>query len=173
MSSKGVHSKRCLMVAFHYPPCRTSSGYLRAEKFVRYLPDFGWHPEVLTAKVSAYADNSEEIECPDYVHRTSAFDARSTLSVRGKYLGVLALPDSWWSWLPGAVRRGRKLYRLLGYQLIWSTYPTPTALLVGYTLKLLTGRPWVADLRDPMIDEVHPVGRLKRWMYRRIESLVL
>ncbi len=173
VAGDGEHDKRCLMVAFHYPPCSTSSGYLRSEKFVRYLPEFGWQPEVLTAGVAAYGDGSEQHEPLPHVHRTYAFDARDKLSWRGKYLELLALPDRWWSWLPGAIWRGRQLFRASRYQLIWSTYPTPTALLVGYGLKVLTGCPWVVDLRDPVIDEIHPRGRLKRWVFRKIEALAV
>lgn len=171
----GQLHKKCLLIAFHYPPCRTSSGYLRTEKFVRYLPEFGWSPEVLTAKNSAYGDGSEagNDSSGAIVHRTLAFDAQRALSINGKYFECLTLPDRWWSWFLTAVWRGLKLLRRSEYHIIWSTYPTPTALLVGFALKRLSGCPWVVDLRDPMIDEVHPCGRLKRAIYRRIEALAV
>src|SRR5438105_3293881 len=39
--------KKVLMVAYHYPPATTVGG-IRPSKFVRYLPQFGWKPIVLT-----------------------------------------------------------------------------------------------------------------------------
>ena len=48
--------KRVLMVAFHFPPLRGSSGIQRALKFVQYLPALGWQPLVLSAHPRAYAN---------------------------------------------------------------------------------------------------------------------
>ena len=47
--------KRVLMIAFHYPPLRGSSGIQRTLKFSKYLPEFGWDPVVLTAHQRAYS----------------------------------------------------------------------------------------------------------------------
>ena len=46
--------KSALMIAFHYPPMRGSSGVLRTLKFANYLPDYGWNPIVLTAHARAH-----------------------------------------------------------------------------------------------------------------------
>ena len=58
-------------------------------------------------------------------------------------------------------------------RLIWSTYPIATAHLIGLCLCKLSGLPWVADFRDPMIDEVHPTGTVKRKIFRWIERKTL
>ncbi len=44
---------------------------------------------------------------------------------------------------------GLKLAREEKIDLIFTTSPPPSLHLVGYLLKLLTGKPWVADFRDP------------------------
>ena len=41
--------KRVLMIAFHFPPLRGSSGIQRTLKFAQYLPQFGWTPVVISA----------------------------------------------------------------------------------------------------------------------------
>ncbi|HEX6851249.1 MAG TPA: glycosyltransferase [Candidatus Polarisedimenticolaceae bacterium] len=41
--------KRVLVVAYRFPP-QTGAGSLRISKFVRYLPEFGWTPEVVTVR---------------------------------------------------------------------------------------------------------------------------
>ena len=53
--------KRVLMIAFHYPPLRGSSGIQRTLKFSRYLPEYGWQPLILTANSKAYAQVGDEL----------------------------------------------------------------------------------------------------------------
>lgn len=40
-------SKKVLIVAYHFPP-DAAVGAMRPQKFVKYLPEFGWQPYVLT-----------------------------------------------------------------------------------------------------------------------------
>jgi len=165
--------KRVLMIAYHYPPLRGSSGILRTLKFSRYLPEFGWDPIVLTAHPRAYLhtsmDQMDDISDRVSVHRAFAFDTSKHLSFNGRYPGFLALPDRWISWWLGAVPTGLRLIRHYRPDVIWSTYPIATAHVIGYTLHRLTGIPWVADFRDPMTDEAYPPDPRTRRAYRWIE----
>jgi len=169
--------KRVLMVAFHYPPQRGSSGIQRTLKFSSYLPDLGWEPLVLTAHRRAHADTGlDQIGelAPDLViRRAFALDTARHLAWRGKYLGWMALPDRWVSWILGAVPAGLALIRSHRPQVIWSTYPIASAHLIGLSLRRLTGLPWVADLRDPMLDDSYPSGRLRRAVIGWIEAQTL
>ena len=161
------------MIAFHYPPFTTSSGVHRTAKFVKYLPNFGYQAVVLSAHPRAYgADRSadEASEGESQVIRSFALDSTRHFGIRGRYPGWLALPDRWISWLPGALLDGLKTIREHRPELIWTTYPIATAHLIGLLLKRLSGLPWVADFRDPMIDEVHPTGHLKRRLFAWIEK---
>lgn len=55
---------------------------------------------------------------------------------------------------------------------LWSTYPIPTAHLIGYSLAKITGLPWVADFRDPMAHEGYPEDE-KTWAsFLKIEQKV-
>ena len=40
--------RKVLFIAYDFPPCRNIGGSLRSEKFVKYLPEFGWQPTILT-----------------------------------------------------------------------------------------------------------------------------
>ena len=42
-----MNKKNVLIIAYHFPPT-ASSGTFRTLKFVKYLPQFGWNPIVLT-----------------------------------------------------------------------------------------------------------------------------
>lgn len=166
--------RRVLMIAFHFPPLRGSSGIQRTLKFAQYLPQFGWLPAVLSASPRAFAnqgpDQLGEIPSDVPVHRAFALDTSRHLSFKGRYPGLLALPDRWASWLLGAVPAGLRMVRRYRPEVIWSTYPIATAHLIGYCLHRLTGIPWVADMRDPMTDEAYPSNPAMRRVYRWIET---
>lgn len=174
----GAHMvKRVLMIAYHYPPMRGSSGIQRTLKFSQYLPSFGWEPVVLSANARAYAnsgpDQLRDIPAGTVVKRAWALDTSRHLAWRGRYAGFMALPDRWVSWLIGAVPAGLGLIRRLKPAVIWSTYPIATAHLIGLTLHRLSGIPWVIDLRDPMTDEGYPEDPRTRRTYLWIEKLAL
>lgn len=166
--------KRALMIAFHYPPLRGSSGIQRTLKFSRYLPEFGWEPIVLTAHPRAYQsvanDQIDEITDQVIVRRAFALDTSRHLCINGRYPGWLALPDRWASWCMGAIPAGLQLIRKYRPDVIWSSYPIATAHLIGLSLHSLTGIPWVADFRDPMIDGDYPPNPLTRSAYQWIEK---
>lgn len=165
---------RVLMIAYHYPPIGVSSGLQRTLKFSTYLPEFGWHPSVLTVQPRAYEtrrdDQLAEIPRNVVVRRAFALDTARHLSIRGRFPLLLALPDKWVSWWLGGVYAGLKMIRETRPQVLWSTYPIPTALLIGLTLHRLTGLPWVADCRDSLIDDHHPAQSTVRRVYRWIEQ---
>jgi len=108
-------TNRVLMIAYHFPPLRGSSGIQRTLRFCRYLPEFGWNPVVLTAHPRAYDDvdmaSVREIPAGVAVHRAFALNTARHLSIRGRYPALLALPDRWSSWFAGAVTSGLVLIR--------------------------------------------------------------
>jgi glycosyltransferase involved in cell wall biosynthesis len=166
--------KTALIVAFHFPPFGAGSGILRILKFCRFLPEFGWHPVVLTAKSSAYerVDDTLLLQIPAGVPVTRAFalDAQRDLSFRGRYLRWSALPDRWANWSLAAVWDGLFLIRRWRVDVILTTFPIATSVLIGYLLHKLTGTPWVVDFRDSMTEENYPEDPLTRRVYRWIES---
>ena len=157
---------KVLMVAFHFPPQRGSSGIQRTLKFAQYLPASSWQPLVLTAHPRAHADTAPLLpgSLPQglVVRRAFALDTSRHLAVKGRYTRLLALPDRWVTWCLGAVPAGLSMVRQYHPALLWSTYPIASAHLIGLILHKLTGLPWVADLRDPMLDAVYPADRLSR-----------
>lgn len=164
--------KRVLMIAFHYPPA-LASGTHRALSFTRDLPEFGWEPIVLTTRAQAHEriDPAQEEEIPPdiRVQRVFALDAGRHLAIRGRYARLTAWPDRWSSWYPGAVIQGLRLILKHRPQVIWSTYPIPTTLLIARTLHRLTGIPWVADLRDPLVTGQHPTDPALKRTFANLE----
>jgi glycosyltransferase involved in cell wall biosynthesis len=165
---------RVLIVAYHFPPIAGSSGVLRALKLCRYLPENGWQPTVLTASPRAYerTDGGQLGEIPADVHvmRTFALDTQRHLSIGGRYFRSMALPDRWASWVVSAVPAGLRAIRREHIDAIYSTFPIPSAILIGWILHRLTGKPWIVDLRDSMTEDDYPRDPRTRRSLRKLEA---
>jgi glycosyltransferase involved in cell wall biosynthesis len=61
----------------------------------------------------------------------------------------LTFPDKNNGWIPWAVFRGFNLVKKYNPQVIYTTSPPASTHLIGLYLKRLTGKPWIADFRDP------------------------
>ncbi|MEM7082340.1 MAG: glycosyltransferase [Pseudomonadota bacterium] len=169
--------KRVLLIAFHYPPVKGSSGLQRTLRYSAYLQQYGWHPEVLTVHPMAYADTGDDElgDIPEHVavHRAWALNTRKHLSLFGRYPGFLAKPDAWMSWQFDGVRTGRKLLKSGRFDAIWSTYPIVTAHRIAYTLASEFTIPWVADFRDLMACEDWPLDAQERDALLAFQSKVV
>ena len=158
---------KILMIAYHYPPIAGSSGVQRTLSFANYLAEAGWTPIVLSVHQRAYSALDEaqlaRVDPRVKVVRAQAFDTSRHLAIKGRYLKLMALPDNYISWLPGALWVGSQIIRREQPEFIWSTYPTASAMLVGLGLKKISGLPWVADFRDSMSEPGYPSDP---WTYR-------
>ena len=152
--------RRVLMIAYHFPPLRGSSGIQRTLRFVQHLPALGWEPIVLTAREHAYDETGEDLlaELPPNLHviRAIAPNTARHLAIAGRYPAALARPDRWKLWAFFASLAGRQAIAELRPDAIWSTYPIATAHVIGASLQRSSGLPWVADFRDPMAQEGYP-----------------
>jgi len=165
--------KKVLIIAYYFPPMGMG-GVQRVAKFVKYLPQFGWQPVVLTVRDVEYFSHDpsliEDIPEEVKVFRTGSFDplrilflTKNVLKLKQKenkkralhyperksnFLSWFLFPDSKIGWLPWALAKGFLLCRKEKIDLIFSTSPPVTAHLLGYLLKLFTGKRWVSDYRD-------------------------
>ncbi|MEO5862071.1 MAG: glycosyltransferase [Burkholderiales bacterium] len=169
--------RRVLLIAYHYPPIKHSSGIQRTLKFSGYLRENGWEPMVLTISSRAYEQVSDDqmSEIPEgmVVERAFGLDTSRHLSIGNRYPGWLAQPDRWVSWLPGGVWRGMALIRRYRPSIIMSTYPIATAHLIGLSLQRLSGLPWIADFRDSMTEPGYPRDPATWRIHRRLEGAII
>jgi len=165
---------RVLIVSYFYPP-HVSPGAIRASKFAKYLPEYGWNPIVLTADKNDYVGGLP-LEVPqDSLFRTRQFDVnglvkrffggkdssierlnsgkktlKSRIVSRGRsiYINIANFPDGQIGWYPYAKQEGLRIIRRHQPKIIFSTSSPVTDHLIAYELKRKTGLPWVAELRD-------------------------
>jgi glycosyltransferase involved in cell wall biosynthesis len=157
-------SRRLLVVAFHYPPDNTSTGVLRTLKFTEYLQDSGWLCDVVTAPERLY-DSVDYASVPGIPATTRVFrpwgaDTKRIFGLRGRYPAFLGIPDRYWPWILPAARKCNELLNgSNSIRAIFTTYPVPSALLVGLLLKKRHRLPWLADFRDPWVENSMPKFR--------------
>ena len=166
--------KKVLFVAYYFPPMGMG-GVQRAVKFVKYLPEFGWEPVVLTVKdVRYYASDgsflseikgrkilrSESLDPLRMAFRLSNMRKNGTTEKSDCWMPTFwqrmfanfspwfFLPDSKLLWIPRAFFLAQRYLRSHGVDLIFTTSPPHSAHLLGLWLKQRSGLPWIADFRD-------------------------
>jgi len=190
--------RKVAMIAHAFPPCH-AIGALRAAKFAKYLPKYGWEPIVITR---TWPQQSWGMDEPPGVRvvRTAYHDrlgifrrSRSsqvrTLSESSQSPGwrskvrklasfwvreLIAYPDEFIGWKRYAVEAARELLKGENVAIIFSSSPPPTAHLIAREVQRETRLPWVADFRDLWIQN-HYLRHtaLRRYIERRLEKRTL
>lgn len=93
------------------------------------------------------------------------------------------LPDRYLIWLPFAVKRGQQIVMSERIDVIFTTCPPHSTVLVGACLKLLTGKPLILDFRDDWIDTpshlskprmIRKINRmLEKWAVKTADKVIL
>jgi len=126
------------------------------------------HPRAYGSNVSDH--QLSEIPQGMVVNRAFALNTAIHLAYKGRYLSWLAIPDRWISWVPFAVIAGLIMVKKNPPRLLWSSYPFATSHLTALILHRLTGIPWVADFRDPMLYENKHTSELRKKAFHWIEQ---
>ena len=148
--------KKILMIAYSFPPI-AGGGVFRTLKFVKYLPTFEWQPIVLSIKKTKYKNMDKSLlkEIPDIVktYRTITLENK-VYRHAGSFFGFnpkwYQIPcATFFEWYIFAVQKAKKIIKEEKPDVIYSTSPPITSLLIGLTLKQKIGLPWIIDFRDP------------------------
>lgn len=181
--------RRVLAVAYYFPPMGLS-GVQRPLKFVKYLPQFGWTPTVLTVEPGGYyaideSLNQEVQQLGIRVVRTKAagpgkvFARNEVVKLpsesRRKFLARISdtffIPDNKIGWKKDAVAAALSLHRDQPFDLIFATAPPFTDFLIGKEIKEIIDKPLVFDYRDPWVDypfKFYPTP-MHRWYTQHLE----
>ena len=104
--------------------------------------------------------------------------ARSRAHTLGEFIRLnVFIPDARIGWYPAAVRAGKDLIRTTRPDLIFSTAPPYTVHLIAAKLAKTFNIPWVADFRDPWVENYAYNTQYRfpwvRWFNERMERRVL
>jgi hypothetical protein len=192
--------RHVLIVCYDFPLI-SGAGVIRTYQFAKRLPEFGWHPVILTAQVCGEerVDNIEisdgELPCSKITAAISRFavpvridhraarksdDPNRSLGNRGKtcwgqFAANFAVPDGKIGWMISAVKQGMQITREYPVQACFSVSPRPTAHFVAYRLAQRLNIPWVADFALPWSDAYWLARRpsLVAWLDQRMEAFVV
>ncbi|MCX7930139.1 MAG: glycosyltransferase family 4 protein [Chlorobi bacterium] len=185
--------RRVLVVAYYFPPSG-GPGVQRVLKMIRYLPQFGWEPVVLTVRQGTFPARDEsllaEVPATLHVERTrilepyvlyrrltgthspidvSVLTDREPTSWRQRLAqwirATLFIPDARVGWLLDAVPAGVQLIKRFGIAAIYTSSPPYTCALIGRALQRRTNTPWVMELRDPWTNFLTTP---RRWVLPRL-----
>ena len=173
--------KKILVVTYYWPPSG-GAGVQRWLKFVKYLPEYGYEPVVLTVSEdsASYAQTDQslikEVDPRIKVIRTPSFEPYNLyLKLSGKkeipfggfsnegsvsflqrvfrfIRGNLFIPDPRKGWNRYALKAAQKIIDQEKIEVVITTGPPHSTHLIGYHLKRRRGIKWIADFRDPWTD---------------------
>jgi len=156
-----------LIIAYYFPPMGLS-GVQRTLKFVKYLPEFGWKPIVLTTSPPDYYAFDESLEDDlsseeIYIYRTNySGDNKKPKTVKfpsyfkqriGRYLmSFVYQPDRFIKWKKDAYILAQKIFSQHKVDVIFATAPPFTDFILAKELADKYNKPFLVDYRDVWID---------------------
>src|SRR5437867_217108 len=181
-----ISRPRVLIVAYYYPPV-SNIGARRLEKFVKYLPTFGFDPIVLAMGQAQGTDDAgrvfrsidpllyyrpyRERVLGSGQHYVAIGEAAGLKSRVARFVARdLMIPDPQIGWLVPAVRRAARIIEQQRVDLVFTSSPPVTAHLVGRMIKKRYAVPWVADFRDGWTFDPHPPRPPNAWLRKAIDA---
>jgi glycosyltransferase involved in cell wall biosynthesis len=195
--------KKLLVITYYWPPM-SGGGVQRILKFCKYLPEFGYAPivisgdetrdvtlidESLTADTADISNHKIPFwfnpvrwlasSNPSAGHQASAPSPLKLLIRKVSefmWLNVL-IPDSKIGWYRPVKHKISDLLKHHAFDGFITTGPPYTAHLIGRFIKKRYGLPWLADIRDPWVENAYyniayRFGFVKS-IHRRLEKKVL
>jgi glycosyltransferase involved in cell wall biosynthesis len=191
--SRAAQRRNVLVIAYYFPPMGLS-GVQRTLKFVKYLPQFGWQPTVVTVTPTGYfaEDYSLLDELKPHnidIVRVGSFDVNRLFRKRGvvklpsestrklfTYTSDLFfIPDNKIGWKKRVLREMKSLLKEKTFNIIFATAPPFTDFLIGRDLRKQYQIPLVIDYRDAWLEypyKYYPT-RLHKFLNYRLEKDVL
>lgn len=172
-----IHDKpsRILYIAYYFPPIG-GAGTQRSLKFVRYLPDFGYDPVVITGPGRANTrwapdDDALIYDIPAGVdlRRIPGPEPSTPGRWRSRAERWLRIESEWMRWWINGVHAAA--HEAGPVDLIYVSMSPYVSAEAVETLTKDLGIPWVADLRDPWaLDEMvlYPSGFHRRQELRQM-----
>jgi glycosyltransferase involved in cell wall biosynthesis len=152
--------RRVLVVSYLFPPL-AGAGVYRWAKMVKFLPEFGWEPTVVTAAgdMRVHRDDglAHEVDPALRVHRVRDYGCKYVAAAARTALRA-PLMEGHEAWMPFATRAVLHELAMRPYDAICTTQGPFTMMKVGLAVRGRSSVPWVMDLRDPSWSHASGVG---------------
>jgi len=150
--------KKVLFISYAFPPM-AGGGIFRIVKFIKYLPDLGILPYVLTvdSHFHPFSDDTLIQEIPKQVQITRVSYNEPALWIKNRYwqsfLNMVWYPwfsisDKRITWKETAIEKAIEIIKKEQIDTIFTSFASATDHLIAYEVKKRTGVRWVADFRD-------------------------
>jgi hypothetical protein len=190
-----------LFITHAFPPACGSPVY-RPLKFVKFLPEYGWKPVVVTPRknipphdlslckdipdgtrvhevFSLFPENLKALL--ENKHKRQAIGVVKYIFLRSllKFFSIfyyrMVLIDWHDGWVPFAFRKATQILKGEGVDLIFVDMEPPSSSIIGLVLKKVTGKSLAIDYHDPWTTSVYAKKKktLKNWIAEKLEHKVL
>lgn len=184
--------KKVLIIARSFNQTQTI-GSVRLRGLAKYLPDYGWQPTILAGgNSSPLTRDFRVIETP-FVDRRTRWKKKFNLNedkpiiekhdiikkhkesrilniILSIYHEIFSYPDAYISWYPIAVKEGKRLISEEHFDAIISSSSPVTSHIIAHRLKIESGIPWIADMRDLWTqNHTYKYSRLRKLREERLE----
>ncbi len=190
--------KKVLIISYYCPP-RKGIASMRIKGLLKYLPEYGWEPTVLTAKLTCTpkeyniieteypGDISEIIKKKIGFNKDKGFQEQLGIPIQiregkqsftGKIINKIkeltCFPDEQKLWFKYAVAAGENLLKNNNFDIIFSSSGPYTSHLIAKFMKERYKIPWVADLRDLWTqNHYYQYGKVRQYFEKRLEKNTL
>ncbi len=170
MNTEITKLRNLLVIAYYFPPLGLS-GVQRTQKFVKYLPQFGWKPTIITVTPTGYFAQDytllDELKNkPIEIIRVGSLDPNRFFRKKGivkmpserirKIFSFLSdtffIPDNKIGWKRNVLKQVGELLKKNNYSLIFSTAPPFTDFIIANEIYQKYKIPYVLDYRDAWLD---------------------
>jgi glycosyltransferase involved in cell wall biosynthesis len=170
--------RQVLFIAHSFPPTG-GSGVQRSAKLVKYLPEFGWKPIVLTVRQSSRRERDDtllsDLPSDTVILRTPTFEpvadsGRLHRLLVSSFHTPLSIPDEGNLWLPWALPAALRELRARPVLAVYASGDPFSSHILAAMLKVRTGLPLVLDYRDEWT--LDPARLMGQSPHRRLFHLI-
>jgi Glycosyl transferases group 1 len=201
MPNNNPFRKNVLFITHAFPP-GSSSAVFRPLKFVKFLPDFGWRPHVVTIKKNMTPiDHSLTADIPDSASVYEVFSAEpgnmraiSRKKYQAKHIGKIhyyllqglikvfsiiyyriVIIDWHDGWVPFGLVKALQIVKKEKIDVIFVDMEPPSSSVIGILLKKITQKPLMIDYHDPWTTAVDAkrTGGIKKKIADFLEGRIL
>ena len=154
--------KNLLIIYPHWPPSNLA-GVHRPRLIANFLPEYGWHPIVLTVHPDYYEEPHDWDLCKTVSDKIEVHQTKAYKVTKPRVIGDIGLRA-----FPFLYRKALQIIRSREIDFIWIPIPSFYTALLGRLLHWKTKTPYGIDYIDPWVRDIS--GR-KDWRHRLSNTL--